>query len=153
MYAITRLKAAKNAWYRVVHLRRRGTTHYKRFYDLKHGGSRKALAAALKWRDQVLATTQALTFREFHAQRRSNNTSGVAGVHFLRSVAQPLGMWQARIKLANGQKVHRGFSVRKFGERQAFKRAVAARLKLLELVPDRPYLKHATAKKFAARSL
>ena len=37
-----------------------------------------------------------------------------------------------------------------FGERQAVKRAVAARAQLLELVGDRPYLYNSTAKKFAA---
>jgi hypothetical protein len=31
MYAISRLKAARSAWYWVVHLRRRGKLHYKRF--------------------------------------------------------------------------------------------------------------------------
>jgi hypothetical protein len=35
MYAITRLKAARDAWYWAVHLKRRGKLHSKRFYDLK----------------------------------------------------------------------------------------------------------------------
>jgi hypothetical protein len=33
--------------------------------------------------------------REFHEKKRSNNTSGVPDVHFLRSKAQPRGSWQA----------------------------------------------------------
>ncbi len=151
LYAIGRLKAARNAWYWVVNFARRGETHYMRFYDLKHGGADKALAAAVAWRDRQLAATRALTYREFHAQRRSNNTSGVPGVHFLKNARQPEGIWQAKIKLPDGRKVTKMFSVHKFGAEQAFKHAVAARGELLALVDDRPYLYHPTAKQFAAK--
>lgn len=80
-----------------------------------------------------------------------NNTSGVPGVHFLKSLRQPRGYWQARIRLSNGRKVHRSFSVLRFGEREAFRRAIAARKELLVLVDDWPFLYNATAKKFAPR--
>jgi len=43
--------------------------------------------------------------------------------------------------------------VKRFGERQAFRLAVAARARLLELVAERPYVYAATAKKFATRSV
>lgn len=152
MYAVTRLKVAKNAWCWRINFRRRRKTYSRGFHDLKHGGSKKALAAALAWRDRQLAGAKILTFREFCAYRRSNNTSGVAGVHFLRSAAQPRGAWQAKIKLPDGRKVTKNFGVGRFGNRQAFKHAVAARAKLLDLVADRPYLYNATAKKFAARA-
>jgi hypothetical protein len=150
VYAITRAKKALNAWCWRVSFKRRGQVYFGTFHDLKHGGSKKALAAAIAWRDRQLKRADVLTFREFHAHRRSNNTSGVAGVHFLRSAAQPRGLWQARIKLANGKKVHKSFSVRKLGRREAFRLAVAARTRMLDLVGDRPYLHNATAKKFAA---
>lgn len=88
-----------------------------------------------------------LSLREFNALRRSNNTSGVAGVHFLKSRRQPLGSWQARVKLPDGRKVHRSFSVRRFGERQAFRFAAAARVELLMRVKNRPYLYDRTAKR------
>lgn len=42
--------------------------------------------------------------------------------------------------------------MKKFGAREAFKRAVAARAQLLELVGDRPYRYNPTAKKFATDS-
>jgi hypothetical protein len=95
MYAITRQKAARSAWYWAVHFRRRGKLHYKRFYDLKLGGSDKARAAAIAWRDQKIAATKTLSYREFHQRKRSNNTSGVPGVHFVKSARQPQGSWQA----------------------------------------------------------
>lgn len=80
MYALTRLKAARNAWYWVVHFRRRGKLYFKRFYDLKCGGSMQARAVAIAWRDEQIAQAEVMTLRDFHAQRRSNNTSGVPGV-------------------------------------------------------------------------
>lgn len=152
MYAITRAKKALNAWYWRVTFKRRGQAYFRTFYDLKHGGSKKARAAAIAWRDRQLADAKVLTRREFHAQRRSNNTSGVPGVHFVKSAAQPRGTWQAKIKLPDGTKPTKSFSVRRFGRREAFARAVAARAEMLALIDDRPYLYNATAKQCAARS-
>jgi hypothetical protein len=151
VYAIIRLRAARNAWYWGVHFSRRGKLHYKRFYDLKHGSSKKALAAAVAWRDRELARAKALTYREFHQRRRSNNKSGIAGVHFLRPARQPRGIWQAKITLPDGTSMTRAFSMRKFGSREAFKRAAAARARMLTLVGERPYLHHPTAKRFAVQ--
>lgn len=151
MYAIVRLKAARSAWYWAVHLKRRGVLHYRRFYDRKHGGSQKALAAAVAWRDAISAKVAAMTVREFHEQRRSNNRSGVPGVHFLRTVRQPTGIWQAMLKLPNGRRISKTFSVGKYGRREAFRRAVAARSQMLEKVQHRLYLTHATAKRLAPR--
>lgn len=151
MYAISRLKRAKTAWQWRVHFRRRGKLHAKSFPDLKHGGRKKALVAAIAWRDARMGRVRPLGLREFNAMRRSNNTSGVAGVHFLRSRRQPLGYWQAKIKMPNGRKIHRSFSVRRFGERQAFRLAVAAREELLMRVENRPYLYSRIAKQFVAK--
>ena len=72
-------------------------------------------------------------------------------MHFLVNPRQPEGIWQAKIKLPDGKKVTKTFSVRKFGGEEAFRRAVAARDELLTLVDDRPYLHDPTAKKFAAK--
>lgn len=100
-----------------------------------------ALAAAIAWRDRSIARSRVLTMREFCQQKRSNNTSGVPGVHFLRPTRLPKGIWQARISLPDGRKIHKTFSVSRYGERRAFDNAVAARRELLRLIDDRPYLK------------
>ena len=47
---------------------------------------------------------RALAFKR-HEQVRSNDTSGMPGVHFLKSDQQPQGIWQAIIKLPDGKKV------------------------------------------------
>ena len=86
---------------------------------------------------------------EFHAQTRSNNVSGVPGVHFHKTTSQPLGFWQATIHLSDKRRTAKSFSVRKHGNDEAFQLAVAARAKMLAMVQDRPYLYHPDAKEAA----
>ncbi|MCX7146237.1 MAG: AP2/ERF family transcription factor [Sulfuritalea sp.] len=126
-----------------------GKLYSKAFYDLACGGARAAKAQAIAWRDEQLAAIKALTLLEFHQQKRSNNISGVPGVHFHKTSAQSLGFWQAKIKCNDGKRLAKSFSVRKFGEREAFHLAVAARSELLAKVEDRPYLYHAVAKRLS----
>lgn len=147
MYAINHFQHEKGTWYWVVHFGRRGKLYYQRFYEPKYGGSRQALKAAIAWRDRQLAKLKVLTIREFHQRKRSNNTSGAAGVHFHISRRQPLGSWQAKITPHDGRAMTKSFSVRKFGRRKAYALAVAARLELLSGVKDRPYLYHPVAKR------
>jgi AP2 domain len=151
MYALKRMQHDKGAWYWVVHFSRAGVRHARRFYDTAYGGDDGALAAATVWRDQKLAEVQALSVLGFCQIKRSNNTSGVPGVHFLTSKAQPNGFWQARIKLADGTNRTKSFSVLEHGQRKAFRLAVAARRELLRSTQDRPYLYDPLAKKLAPR--
>ena len=130
----------------IVSIRRRGRTYTRRFASSKHGGLAAALEAAIAWRNTCLAETPVFTLREFHARVRSNNTSGVPGVTFLRPSKQPEGLWQAKISVADGRRLCRQFSVRKFGPAEAFARAVAARSEFLACVPDKPYVVNPIAK-------
>jgi len=149
MYAIRRHQATIKAWCWRVRFSRCGKHYAKSFYDLACGGAKAAKAQAIAWRDEQLVAIKALTMRDFHQQKRSNNISGVAGVHFHKTSAQPLGFWQAKIKPKNGKRVAKSFSVLKFGEREAFRLAVAARSDLLAKIKDRPYLYHPLAKRLS----
>lgn len=151
MYAISRRKAAKNAWSWIVHFRRRGQLHSMHFSDLKYGGSELALKAAIVWRDEQLATLQILNMVEFCQLQRSNNTSGVPGVHYLTTARQPNGIWQAKVKI-NGKARHKSFSVLLHGWQSAYDQAVAAREQLLMEANDKPYLYDKLAKKFSAKA-
>lgn len=151
MYAIKRFQATSGTWYWCVHFCRRGKRHYHRFYEPMHGGSKAALKAAIAWRDKMLAEVEALQMLEFCQQKRSNNTSGVPGVHFLKPTRQPEGIWQARLKLADGTCLSKSFSVRTYGDRKAFELAVAARQDMLSSVRDKPYLHSPVARRFANR--
>lgn len=146
MYAISRIEAKPGIWCWSVNFRRRGKPHYKSFYDLQLGGSKKALVAAIEWRDSKLAKTRVLSKREFHQLVRTNNQSGVPGVQFIQPKIQPQGSWQARLKLPDGKEVTRTFAVLKYGYEDAFKLAVEARKELLGLVENKPYLHHPTAR-------
>ena len=85
---------------------------------------------------------------EFCQQKRSNNQSGVPGVHFLKPDSQPQGIWQAKLKLG-GKGRYKSFSVRTYGERGAYELAVAARQDMLASAQDRLYLYDKLAKRMA----
>ena len=149
MYAIRRHRAAIKAWCWRVRFSRRGVMYAKTFYDRACGGSKEAKAQAIAWRDAQLAELQALTLVEFHKHQRSNNVSGVPGVHFHKTPRQPLGFWQAKIRFHDGTSVTKSFSVLKFGDKDAYRLAVAARSELLARVKNGPYLHHPVAKQLA----
>jgi hypothetical protein len=121
----------------------------KVFYDLACGGNKAAKAQAIAWRDEQLAKLEALSILDFHTQRRSNNVSGVPGVHFHKTARQPMGFWQAKIRFHDGKSTTKGFSVLKHGYDDALRLAIAARSELLAMVENRPFLHHATAKRLS----
>jgi hypothetical protein len=123
----------------------------KTFYDLACGGSKEAKVQAVAWRDAQLAQIEALTMVEFHERQRSNNASGVPGVHFHKTTRQPLGFWQAKIRFHDGKSRAKAFSVRLHGFEEAFRLAVAARSELLEKVESRAFLHHPVAKRLSLR--
>ena len=148
-YALTRFQTSTGAWCWAVHFRRRGELHSRRFYDTTYGGDAPTYRAAKAWRDAQLAAVATFGKLEFCQQKRSNNTSKVPGVHFLTSVKQPLGFWQAKLKLAGQRAVQRSFSVRAHGNRPAYEMAVAARMEMLARHQEEPYLYAGVAKRKA----
>lgn len=150
IYAISRLQSKRGGWwYWAVRFSRAGQLFYKHFYDVRRGGPEKALADAIAWRDEQLLAIKALSMREFCQIKRTSNHSGVPGVQFIRTKSQPLGCWQARLKRPDGKTIAKTFSVKLYGEREAFELAKAAREGLLDTVDDKPFLHHVDAKKFA----
>ena len=87
MYAITRHRAAIKAWCWHVRFSRRGKMYSKSFYDQVCGGAKEAKAQAIAWRDEQLMKLDALSLLDFHKQKRSNNVSGVPGVHFHKTAS------------------------------------------------------------------
>ena len=149
MYAIRRHRAAVKAWCWRVRFSRRGIMYSKTFFDLTCGGSKEAKAQAIAWRDAQLAQLEALTMVEFHERQRSNNVSGVPGVHFHKTARQLLGFWQAKIRFHDGKSRAKAFSVRLHGNEEAFRLAVAARAELLTQAENRSFLRHPVAKRLS----
>lgn len=65
----------------VVAMSRRGRHILRVFLVTRHGGAEAARAAALAFRDATMQAFAPISKREFGTIVRSNNTSGIPGVH------------------------------------------------------------------------
>ena len=151
MYAIAKRQYPTGTWFFKVHFQRAGKLYQHRFSETTHGSLAKALKAAVTWRDGQLASAQTLSVKAFCAFKRSNNSSGVAGVHFLKSLKQPQGLWQAKLKIGGGKYKSKNFSVLLHGNHAAYEMAVAARLEMLSHAKDAPYVYDEVAKRLAPK--
>lgn len=131
MYAINPMP--EEAGWRVA-LVRRGKAVHGSFTVMRYGSLQAALAAAQAWRDEQALKSQAYTKTEISQLTRAHNTSGRAGVYLMHQRREREGgrmvtysFWQARTP--DGVKPARtvSFSILKFGEAEAYARAVAAR--------------------------
>ncbi len=139
MYGITRVdheRSRTHAWR--VTIQRQGKVHVGHFSDGVFGGKQKALAAAKKYRDSLLAKYPPLTRKEYCSILRRNNRSGLAGVSYHAEVIEtergPVErrFWIARLPLQPWRTKLVKFSIAKYGAEEAFRRAVKARLDALE---------------------
>lgn len=129
-YAIARIdlaSAGTHGWQ--VRLQRRGVKYAKFFGDRTNGGQREALQAAMAWRDELLAALEKDEVARV-CRRSPRNRSGVVGVSKV-TVTGPNGVeylfWQATWSPSPGKRRTVKFSVRRYGEREAFEMAVRAR--------------------------
>jgi hypothetical protein len=141
VYSIKRLQSQPSGtWCWRVTISRAGKRYSRSFYDPMYGGSDAAKIVAIDWRDEQLARIAAMSILDFCQLERSNNTSGIAGVHFSTPKRHPEGIWQARLKLAGGPTRTKSFSVRMHGWERARRLAVAARQQMLAEAENRPYV-------------
>jgi hypothetical protein len=120
----------------LVTLQRRKRIYHRHFSDGRYGGKRKALAAAQTYRATLIAELPALSRQERCSIRRKNNRSGISGVsrhelagHTPRSPRR--AYWIAQWPIGRQKAKMRKFSVKRYGEEGAFRRAVAARRRAL----------------------
>jgi len=125
------------AW--VVQVQRDYKKTVKMFTDNRYGGKRKALNAAIEFRDQLISSDT----HHYHLKKRNvvrrNNSSGVAGVGRYEAIDNPntnhrrvfwLAMWDDEY----GVRRQKRFSVLLYGEDKAKKLAIAERKKKLKEV-------------------
>jgi len=121
----------------IVHIERRRRVLRRTFSDGLHGGRWKALGAARAFRDELLVSHPPMTRAEYAALIRKNNRSGVPGVFRQVSVettsagAVERASWIAYWTKPDGKRAIRKFSIRRYGEKDAFARAKAARKRAL----------------------
>lgn len=115
--------------------------HVKNFADKKLGGKGAALQEAKRYRDQLIRKHPPITRQEFCSVLRRNNHTGVPGVcRFVSSYRLKDGRkrhtwyWEAIWPTTPGQHETLRFSVNKFGEQGAFRKALAARRRGMEKV-------------------
>jgi hypothetical protein len=112
-----------------VRMQRRGEKSSRFFSDANYGGLAHAYAAALAWRDSVLAEWQS-NERARICEISSRNASGVIGVS--RVVVRAANgaeyqFWQATWCPSPGVRKSVKFSVKKHGDQVAFRLAIEAR--------------------------
>ncbi|MEW6141313.1 MAG: AP2/ERF family transcription factor [Thermodesulfobacteriota bacterium] len=117
----------------VVTLQRKGAIIVKRFSDGVYGGKRKALEAAVAYRDSFLARDRPVDHQIWIRTRlRKNNTSGIPGVGRYEVRDNPnsrsvRAFWLASWTDEHGASRKRKFSVAVYGEEEAKLLAIAER--------------------------
>ncbi|MEZ6128872.1 MAG: AP2 domain-containing protein [Planctomycetaceae bacterium] len=130
---ITRIEASATGY--EVRIMRRGQRYNKFFSDSLCGGKRKALQAAREFRDQLIEdlADQVISRKERAQKLKVNNYSGVAGVRYVEETechgdrVYTYGYWEAAWCPKPGERRKRRFSVKKYGNDEAMKRALKAR--------------------------
>lgn len=127
-YAITRIDLPSAGTHGFqVRLQRRGIKYGKFFADRVHGHPEHALRFAREWRNTLL---EKITDRARVCERSPRNNSGVVGVSKITVIASngnSYHFWQATWSPAPGQRRCVKFSIRRYGDREAFELAVEAR--------------------------
>lgn len=139
IYGICRVDHADSSTYGwVVTIQRREAMHRKLFSDRLHGGKVAALAAAKRYRDEIVARFPPLLKREYVEILKPNNKSGVAGVcRFCitetrsKETSVKRWYWVASWTLPDGRRRYRKFSIQLYGDKRAFRMAVTARREAL----------------------
>lgn len=111
-----------------VRLQRRGVKYAKFFGDRVYGGPPEALLAGREWRDQLLCQIEAEDQARICATS-PRNRSGVIGVSKVTVVTNGscYEFWQATWSPEPGRRRCVKFSIRRYGDREAFRLAVVAR--------------------------
>ena len=116
-----------------VRIQRRGKKYEKFFADGQHGGRRAAIQAAKVYRDELEAKLRPYSVKELARSPSVRNNSGVVGVRRALQVEETddyiytYTFWIAQWTDGKGKRKTRSFSVDKYGEDEAHRRAIQAR--------------------------
>lgn len=105
------------------------------FADMRLGGSAKAYAAAVKFRNQHIATKRLLKVASIPKSKDSRNVSGVIGVSLDYGRNGHPYAWLSRWQNAPGEQVVKQFSIERYGYQQAFELAVMLRARKTGILP------------------
>ena len=128
-----------------VTVQRRKRIFVRDFSDGRHGGRQPALQAAQLYRDALINAHPPLTKPAYCAIRKKNNRSGISGlmrvdkwqVHNGRRARRLY--WEAQWPIGNGKARHKKFSITKYGEEGAKRKALAARRAALKALATQTF--------------
>jgi hypothetical protein len=135
IYRVDQDSSGTHSWLVTIH--RRGRIYNRHFSDRPHGGKRNALEAAKAYRDRLVSELRPFTRPEVCSIKKKNNRSGISGVSRIDVWEKTRGRisrrvyWDVQWPIENGKARHKKFSVKKYGERGAFLRALQARKQAL----------------------
>lgn len=124
-------RTGTHSWHVAIRCRNHAITRH--FSDGVYGGKRKALKAAVAFRDATLLQFRDVDYAVWLRRKRGANTSGITGVaryvNYSRTPGQSAEYpyWQAFWRDLDGKRHTRTFSVLQYGERKARKLAIEAR--------------------------
>ena len=133
-------KSETHGWEVRVH--RRGESVEKFFSDSVHGGRRKALVASRVFRDETVDVLKPYSRLEIAQQVSVRNTSGAVGVHYTKHPYRKRGRiyeceaWVATWSPAPNVERNKKFSVKKYGDVEAYNRAVQFRQEILQKLAE-----------------
>ncbi len=115
-----------------VRLQRRSIKYAKFFSDSSFGGGQQAFENAVRYRDQLVLDLESESSGQVRiCSRSSRNSSGVVGVSRI-SVTASTGsiyhFWQASWSPEPGKRCCVKFSIKRYGDNEAFELAVQARI-------------------------
>jgi len=119
-----------------VSVMRQNSSTIKVFADKKNGGRDKALQAAIRYRDELLAGIDHLAHYKWLTRNNASGTPGIARLDVManRNPDTRYVCWCARWTDEHGIRRQRGFSVARYGEQEAKRLAIAEREHQLERV-------------------
>ena len=128
-YAIARIdlpRARTHGWQ--VRLQRRGIKYAKFFADAPLGGAEQSLQTAQAWRNNLLDRLENED-RARICERSARNSSGVVGVSKVSVLTNGVRytFWQATWSPEPGKRRCVKFSIKRYGDTEAFELAVIAR--------------------------
>ena len=128
-----------------VTVQRRKRIFVRDFSDGRHASQQHALQAAQSYRDKLVKAYPPLNKAAYCAIRKKNNRSGISGLTRVDTWQMYKGRrfrrlyWDAQWPIGNGKAQHKKFSITKYGEHGAYRRAFTARKTALKALSTQTF--------------
>ena len=142
-----------------VTVQRRTRVYVRSFSDGRYGGAQQALLAAQAYRDELITSHPPLSKPVYCAILKKTNRSGISGLSRVDRWEVSGGRrvrrlyWEAQWPIENCRSRHKKVSILKYGEDEAYRRALKAReigIKAISLQTFSPFASRGPVSETAA---